>query len=70
MLKYTCMVVIYILTIVLEKSSRYRLASNYKDDADIRLHVRMCSSLAHILIDNIDEGWIIIMSVLLIRCII
>jgi len=38
------------------------LASNYKDDADIRLHVRMCSALAHIPIDDIDEGWIIIMT--------
>ncbi|XP_060849551.1 uncharacterized protein LOC132928713 [Rhopalosiphum padi] len=31
------------------------LASNYKDDADIRLHVRMCSALAHIPIDDIDK---------------
>ncbi|XP_060845637.1 uncharacterized protein LOC132925246 [Rhopalosiphum padi] len=37
------------------------LASNYKDDADTRLHVRMCSALAHIPIDDIDGGWIIIM---------
>lgn len=38
------------------------LASSYKDNADIRLHVRMCSALAHIPIGDIDEGWIIIMS--------
>ncbi|KAL4085447.1 hypothetical protein QTP88_027305 [Uroleucon formosanum] len=38
------------------------LASNYKDDADIRLHVRMCCALAHIPIDDIDESWIIVMT--------
>jgi len=38
------------------------LASTYKDNADIRLHVRMCSALVHIPISGIDEGWIIIMS--------
>ncbi|KAF0713219.1 MULE domain-containing protein [Aphis craccivora] len=38
------------------------LASTYKDNADIRLHVRMCCALAHIPISDIDEGWIIIMS--------
>jgi len=36
------------------------IASNYKDDADIRLHVRMCCALSHIPIDGIDEGLIII----------
>jgi len=35
------------------------LASSYKDNADysiFRLHIRMCSALAHISIGDIDEG--------------
>lgn len=37
------------------------LTGDYDNDEDIRLHVQMCSALAHIPIDDIDEGWIMIM---------
>ncbi|KAE9544242.1 hypothetical protein AGLY_001421 [Aphis glycines] len=47
---------------VWRKVKNIGLASNYKDDANIRLHVRMCSALAYIPFDDIDEGWIIIMT--------
>jgi len=37
------------------------LVDEYRDNEDIRLNIRMCSALALIPLQDIDEGWLIIM---------
>ncbi|XP_050063222.1 uncharacterized protein LOC126552545 [Aphis gossypii] len=38
------------------------LASVYKQNEDIRMHVRKCGSMAYLPLDKIDDAWLIIQS--------
>lgn len=36
------------------------LVTDYKNSEEVRLLMRMCSALAHLPVENVDNGWLVI----------